>query len=114
MFSVDGLLLFQASNCNHQVPAKVYEYMRAKRPILALTDPEGDTARVLRDASLDSIVKLDDQQSIVVGLSQFIEEIRNGSARTASDEHVRAQSRRVRTEALAALLDEVVRKGTTK
>ncbi len=40
MLDADGLLLFQASNCNNQVPAKLYEYLRARRPILALTDPE--------------------------------------------------------------------------
>ena len=48
MLLADGLLVFQASNCNHQVPAKVYEYLRCRRPILALTDPAGDTADVLR------------------------------------------------------------------
>ena len=35
MMAVDGLLLFQAKGCNHQVPAKLYEYMRARRPIIA-------------------------------------------------------------------------------
>ncbi len=48
MLGVDGLLLMQAANCNAQVPAKLYEYVRAGRPILALTDPAGDTARTLR------------------------------------------------------------------
>ena len=24
--AADGLLLFQAANCNHQIPAKLYEY----------------------------------------------------------------------------------------
>ena len=43
-----GLLLLQASNCNDQVPAKAYEYLRCHRPVLALTDPAGDTAELLR------------------------------------------------------------------
>jgi len=44
MLTADGLLLFQAAMCNHQIPAKLYEYLRAGRPILALTDAAGDTA----------------------------------------------------------------------
>src|SRR5690606_1324512 len=47
MLAVDGLLLLQAANCNNQIPAKLYEYLRAQRPILALTDPAGDTAQKL-------------------------------------------------------------------
>ncbi len=30
MLDVDGLLILQASNCNQQIPAKLYEYVRAR------------------------------------------------------------------------------------
>src|SRR5262245_20192410 len=43
----DALLLFQGASCNHQIPAKVYEYLRVAKPILALTDHGGDTAALL-------------------------------------------------------------------
>ncbi|MBF1165907.1 MAG: glycosyltransferase, partial [Dechloromonas agitata] len=43
MLDADGLLVMQAANCNEQIPAKIYEYLRANRPILTLTDPQGDT-----------------------------------------------------------------------
>ena len=48
MLRADGLLLLQAAMCNHQIPAKLYEYFRAGRPILALTDPAGNTADAMR------------------------------------------------------------------
>ena len=35
MMAVDALLVLQAGNCNDQIPAKIYEYLRATRPILA-------------------------------------------------------------------------------
>ena len=47
MLTADGLLVIQAENCNMQIPAKLYEYIRARRPILALTDSKGDTANKL-------------------------------------------------------------------
>jgi glycosyltransferase involved in cell wall biosynthesis len=41
MRRADALLVMQASNCNEQIPAKVYEYLRAGKPILCLSDREG-------------------------------------------------------------------------
>lgn len=47
MLCVDGLMVFQAENCNHQIPAKIYEYIRAGVKILPFVDFDGDTASVL-------------------------------------------------------------------
>jgi glycosyltransferase involved in cell wall biosynthesis len=102
MLKADGLLLFQASNCNHQVPAKVYEYFRARRPILALTDAGGDTAQVLRDAGVDTIVPLDDAAAIARGLESFLAQVREGDAPLATA--VERHSRRGRTAELAEAL----------
>lgn len=107
MLSADGLLILQATNCNHQVPAKLYEYLRARRPILALTDSEGDTAATLRQAGIDSIAPLDQKDAIIEALPRFLEQIRNGTAPLASAAVIAAHSRRARTEQLARLLDQV-------
>jgi hypothetical protein len=105
MLLADGLLIFQASNCNNQVPAKVYEYFRARRPIFAMTDLKGDTALVLRDAGCDAIVPLDDALAIARGLSTFLARARAGSPPPVpSEEEVARHSRRGRTEELARLL----------
>lgn len=105
MLTVDGLLVFQAANCNHQIPAKIYEYLRAKRPILALTDPNGDTAQALSDAGLNGIVPLDDQQAIAEKLMEFIEDIRNHRVGIATDAVIATHSRQARTKLLAKLLE---------
>ena len=51
-----------AANCNDQIPAKAYEYLRvsAARLLLALTDPAGDTADVIRRAGIDTIAPPND------------------------------------------------------
>ena len=108
MLTVDGLLIFQASNCNHQIPAKVYEYLRAKRPVFALTDPEGDTAGVLRDAKTPFIVPLDNKNEIVKGLTGFILQLEQGNYIKVDDAIIKQHSRFARTKLLAELLDEVV------
>ncbi len=107
MLTVDGLLILQASNCNHQIPAKIYEYFRAQRPILALTDPEGDTATTLRRVGVATIAPLDSKQAIINELSRFLELLEKGNAPLVQRAQVLACSRQSRTGALAQLLDEV-------
>jgi glycosyltransferase involved in cell wall biosynthesis len=108
MLSADGLLLFQASRCNHQIPAKAYEYLRARRPILALTDPSGDTADLLRRAGTGAIVPLDSRERIAEALPGFLDSIRAGVLEPACDEEVARHSRRARAGELASLLDDLL------
>jgi hypothetical protein len=107
MMDVDGLLVFQAASCNDQIPAKIYEYFRARRPILALTDPGGDTALTLREMGFDAILPLDHEERIKEGLLDFLASIREGRAHVAAEEDVRRHSRRARSAELARILDEV-------
>jgi len=107
MMSADGLLLLQASNCNAQIPAKLYEYLRARRPILALTDPQGDTARQLRSAGIDTIGRLDSLGDIKDKLLNFMRLCHSGSAPLANDGHILQQERAVRSRQLASLLDRI-------
>ncbi len=107
MMTTDGLLILQASNCNAQVPAKLYEYLRAGRPILALTDPSGDTARALDAAQAGMVARLDDAGDIERALLQFITEVRSGTVRLPPAELVQRYSRQDQTGQFARLLDEV-------
>jgi glycosyltransferase involved in cell wall biosynthesis len=108
MMRADALLVMQASNCNEQVPAKVYEYLRARRPILALTDPAGDTADVLRRSGIAEIARLDDARDIATLLRGFVD----GALATliAAKDVVDASSRLGRTQHLAAELDACARR----
>nr|MDQ2694056.1 glycosyltransferase [Pseudomonadota bacterium] len=108
MLAADGLLLFQAANCNEQIPAKIYEYLRAGRPIFAMTDRAGDTARLLLDTGIDTLAQLDDRQGIAASLMDFLERLETGRAPVAAAAEARRHSRRARTRELAALLDGVV------
>ncbi|MCC2955040.1 glycosyltransferase [Massilia sp. IC2-477] len=107
MLAADGLLVLQAANCNNQVPAKLYEYLRAGRPLLALTDPAGDTAALVRAAGIDTMAPLDDREAIAQALTRLLELARRGSAPCAAPEFVRAQARSARARQLASLLADV-------
>lgn len=111
MLTADGLLLFQAAMCNHQIPAKLYEYLRAGRPILSLTDLAGDTAQVLRAAGTGTLCNLADEADITLRLSAFIKGLRSGNTVGANRAQAQMHSRHARTGELAALLDSVVGSG---
>jgi glycosyltransferase involved in cell wall biosynthesis len=107
MMRADGLLVLQASNCNEQIPAKVYEYLRCRRPIMALTDPAGDTAILLRKAGIHSIARLDSAQEIALELGRFLDQVKRGDATSPSDAFLRIASRLQRTREFANLLDQL-------
>jgi hypothetical protein len=50
MDDADILVLFDSPGRRIGVPAKLYEYLGAGRPVLALAEPDGDTATILRDS----------------------------------------------------------------
>ena len=105
MLSADGLLIFQASNCNHQIPAKIYEYLRSRRPVFAMTDSTGNTAEVLRDADINTIAALDSTIEIKEGLLNFLSMIQSGNAPIASDEAILRHTRKYKTKLLSEVLD---------
>lgn len=107
MLAADGLLILQASNCNNQIPAKLYEYLRARRPILALTDPTGNTATTLRNAGIDTIARLDCKNDIMRELLRFLALARRNEAPIAPMDKVLASSRKSRTRELSVLLNRV-------
>lgn len=108
MLEVDGLLLLQSGNCNNQIPAKLYEYLRAQRPILALTDPAGDTAAKLVSMGVDTIAQLDSTDAIMEALARFLVLVRGHRAPIASLDRVTANSRESTALELAGLLNTVM------
>lgn len=106
MMAADALLVMQASNCNAQIPAKIYEYLRAGKPILGLTDPAGDTAGVLRQAGLNDVARLDSVEEIAALLPALVRDWRQGKAVLPQTLAVQQASRRGRSQALVALLEQ--------
>lgn len=107
MQRADALLLMQAGNCNAQIPAKLYEYLRAGRPILALTDAAGDTAATLRAAGIDTIEALDSVEALARFLPAALAAVQAGTAPLPEIAAVRAASRQARGQELAALFERL-------
>jgi glycosyltransferase involved in cell wall biosynthesis len=108
MLDADGLLLFQGYTSNPAIPAKAYEYLRARRPVFALVDDEGETARLLARARVARLAPLDDPVRIAQQLLAFIADIRAGSIEPLTGPALYRYSREARTSELAALFDRLV------
>jgi glycosyltransferase involved in cell wall biosynthesis len=92
------------------VSGKVYEYLAAERPILALVPPEGDAATLLRDTGSAWIADPDDQAAIGGAIGEAVaawEADRLGERRLTPEWRERLD-RRTRARELAELLREAV------
>jgi glycosyltransferase involved in cell wall biosynthesis len=108
MLSVEGLLLLQGEPSNPAIPAKLYEYLRAGRPIIALVHPEGETAATLRLMAIDTVAPLTDAGAIAHLLLQWVSARWQMTAKLPSRLLVSAYSRERLTSRLATTLDEVI------
>lgn len=106
MVRADALLILQAPNCNAQIPAKLYEYLRSGRPILTVSDKAGDTASAVRAAGIADIAGFEDVDEICALLSLAA---KSDMDRLKPDTGaVRSASRESRAAELASLLENVV------
>jgi glycosyltransferase involved in cell wall biosynthesis len=88
---------------------KVFEYLAAERPILALVPPDGAAAELLRETGVGVIVAPDDIDGIARELEAMRDRWRAGKLEPVqlSDEWKEKLSRRARVQDLADLLHRV-------
>ncbi|WP_229491437.1 polysaccharide deacetylase family protein [Massilia sp. HP4] len=108
MLAADGLLVFQGTPFNSQLPAKVYEYFRARKPLFGLVDRNGETARVLSAAGFTDQAEIGDAEHIAGALERFLAAVRSGEAHVATPELIARSSRAHRAHQLAAVFDEIL------
>ena len=107
MCAAEGLLVLQSADCSDQIPAKVYEYIRAQKPVLGLCGTIGDTADMLRRAGCVHLAPLESSERIGSALLGFLSDLRDGKSFTGNKEFVESASRRTKANELAELLNEV-------
>ncbi len=111
ILEADGLLLFQGEDCNTAIPAKLYEYIRARRPLFALTDPEGATGETIQRIGSPYLAPLESAEAIKPVLKRFLSDIQTGNIFLPTPEAVEQFSRRRGSQALAELFDDTTRPG---
>jgi glycosyltransferase involved in cell wall biosynthesis len=105
--TASALLLLQGESCNHQIPAKAYEYLRLGKPILALTSATGDTAGLLTECGGSTIEDLADEEAIYRILPGFLDSLRAGTHALPEPARAGRYARHSQARDLAACLSEV-------
>lgn len=104
----NALLLFQAANCDHQIPAKAFEYLRLRRPILALTSSTGDTAALLNSTGGATILDISSEDQIHHQLPVFLDTVKHSRHPLPDDGTVQKYSRRSQARTVAQCLSQVL------
>ncbi len=109
----DALLLITAPGQRSVATLKLFDYIGAGVPILALADGNA-AAKIVREYSLGVTVRPDDPAGIAHGLSQLIERHRAGATWPGFAAAQRVFDRRRLTGDLAALFEVVLSRGAVR
>jgi glycosyltransferase involved in cell wall biosynthesis len=110
MQSADALLLFgdRGEQAKQYIPGKLYEYLYAGPPILAILAPDGEAASVLTNARAGSAFSPEDVDAIVDEIVRLVTNRRkNVLSFVPNRSEIEKYSRQSQTMQLAALMDEV-------
>ena len=107
MMQAQGLLLLQGETSNPAVPAKLYEYLRAKRPIVPLVDSRGETAATLRAVGLNPGCALNDEHAIDCTLRSWLSVVRSGTTRLPDEALVKGYARSAQAARVASVFKAV-------
>jgi glycosyltransferase involved in cell wall biosynthesis len=105
------LVLFDSPGRTIGVPAKLYEYFGAGRPILALAERDGDTANILRESGLlHRVAPPGDAAQIRLALAELAGNMASGEAPVPDAQRLERFTRLHLAGQLAGILDRAAGK----
>jgi glycosyltransferase involved in cell wall biosynthesis len=96
------LILTDTKNAQGNIPGKLFEYLATGIPVLALGDPEGDSAKILKDAGAGQVIAHTDAASIKAQLRTLMD----SSLKKVDPKDLEKYSRQQLSHQLARILDE--------
>ncbi len=97
------LILTDTKNAQGNIPGKLFEYLATGVPVLALGDPEGDSAKILKDAGAGEVIAHTDASTIRWQLRVLMD----SSAKKVDPKDLEKYSRQYLSHQLAKNLDEL-------
>lgn len=98
------LLVNDAQDIKGRIPAKLFEYLAACRPVIGIGDPEGDAAHILQATQAGIMIGLSDKQGLKNIVSQYYTAWKENRL-VVSPQNIQQYSRRRLAGAYAQLLD---------
>ncbi|MBK9456576.1 MAG: hypothetical protein IPO24_13790 [Bacteroidetes bacterium] len=103
------LLLNDTQDIMGRIPAKLFEYLAAKRPVLAIGNLQGDAAKIIHETGAGLVADFKDKQAIKNAVSTIYKQFKSGELKsdTAGIAHY---SRQNITKKYAELLSRITTK----
>lgn len=98
------LILTYTKNAKGNIPGKLFEYMATGRKIIALGDPDGDTAKIIKEANAGKVFK----HEAVKDIQHYLENQFHSSDKEEENNSIEQFDRKILTGTLAKLLNEKV------
>ena len=105
MLGASGLLLLTGGD-ESELPGKLFDYLGSRRPIFAVAHPEGESARVIKEAGAGMVVPGTGPEDIAAGLELFMDRVACRDA-VHNETDLYPFTRRYASEQLATVLDDV-------
>jgi glycosyltransferase involved in cell wall biosynthesis len=96
------LILTDTKNAQGNIPGKLFEYLATGVPVLALGDPKGDSARILKDAGAGEVIAHTDAG----GIKNRLRTLMDSEVKRINSADLEKYSRRSLSFQLAKILDE--------
>jgi glycosyltransferase involved in cell wall biosynthesis len=104
------LLLNKQENAKGRIPGKIFEYLAASRPVIALGPTNSDVAKILEATGGGACFDYSDKEGIKAGLLELYSNYKNNNLKGASQQYVEQYSIRNLTKKIAGYLDDITKK----
>jgi len=97
------LILTNTKNAKGNIPGKLFEYMATQRPILALGDPQGDSANIIASGNAGKVFSHQEEGEI----EDFLKDFAKGDIPFSGNQAFSKYERKELSKQLAAYLDRL-------
>jgi len=85
---------------------KLFEYLKAKRPILAIGPEDGDLSKILKDTNAGVVVDYDNEEKMLFEIQNLYQQFKKGILEVDS-KNIAQFHRRALTKKLALIIKKV-------
>jgi len=97
------LILTNTKNAKGNIPGKLFEYIATRRPIIALGDPEGDAAKIIREAKSGEVFSHSDLE----GMRDFLSKTLGHQSSAKDEKYYNPFERSFLTKKLSEILEKL-------
>ena len=101
------LLVNNVPNAKGIVTGKIFEYLIAKRPVIAIAPIKGDLSTIIKETNSGVVIDFEDKEKLKETILNYYTEYKNGGVKIESD-NIEKYHRKKLTEDLSLVIKSIV------